>query len=799
MNLLGSNLYDPSVAVSKATSALLAMTAVDTTNLRIALTVPAHGKVRFRLACTITGATTFPTILLGVINGATVVGRVSPIVYQGTASGATTTATAVAEFVANGLTPGALNADAAYGVEALVALTNIKYGGPNNTTGADAWGAFVFEAWDPQPNPTNFGLTSIDASGRVDVGKVTGTAQTARDLGFALPAVASGLAGGLPVLDNGLGVNANVIHASTAQAGGAATITLAAITASTVDSFYNGTVIGITAGTGGGQARVITGYVGATKVATVGRNWVTNPDATSVYKVYALDKPRVDSNLAVIVQTGTGTGQLDFTSGVIKANLAQILGTALTETAGLLAGGFKQFFNIATPTGTVNSLPNAVPGAAGGLLVDDVWTDARAAKLDNLDATISGRMATYTQPAGFLAATFPATIASPTNITAGTITTATNLTTNNDKTGYGLSAAAVQAVWDALTSALTTAGSIGKRIADFLTGDSYVRLGAPAGASHAADIASVKTSVGAVTGAVGSVTGNVGGNVVGSVASVTADVGITQGGADKVWLTTTRALTDKIAFVLSSAGVQAIWDAATSALTSIGSIGKLLVTDIDATISSRGTSTYAGGDTSGTTTLLSRLSSGRATGLDNLDATVSSRSTYAGGAVASVTADVGITQAGADKVWGTTVRSLSTFGTLVADTTTAVWAAATRTLTVVADSAGITTLLTRLPSALTITTGKVDVNDKTGFALTAAYDLAKTALQTGGSVIATNMRGTDSALLAVDYTAPPGTETNAELITMEKALRTAAMSDPKSAPALFALRQRMIAKGIPIT
>jgi hypothetical protein len=44
---------------------------------------------------------------------------------------------------------------------------------------------------------------------------------------------------------------------------------------------------------------------------------------------------------------------------------------------------------------------------------------------------------------------------------------------------------------------------------------------------------------------------------------------------------------------------------------------------IDAAISTR--STYAGADTSGTTTLLSRLTSGRAGNLDNLDATVSSR------------------------------------------------------------------------------------------------------------------------------------------------------------------------------
>ncbi len=75
------------------------------------------------------------------------------------------------------------------------------------------------------------------------------------------------------------------------------------------------------------------------------------------------------------------------------------------------------------------------------------------------------------------------------------------------KTGYALSAAGVQAIWDALTSALTTVGSIGKKLADWVvgtidtytgntkqTGDAYARLGAPAGASVSADIAAIPTS-----------------------------------------------------------------------------------------------------------------------------------------------------------------------------------------------------------------------------------------------------------------------------------------------------------------
>lgn len=87
-------------------------------------------------------------------------------------------------------------------------------------------------------------------------------------------------------------------------------------------------------------------------------------------------------------------------------------------------------------------------------------------------------------------------------------------------------------------------------------------------------IASVTGAVGSVTGAVGSVTGNVGGNVVGSTASVTAGVTVTTNN-------------DKTGYGLSAAAVTAIWDALTAALTTVGSIGKLLVDNINATISSR--------------------------------------------------------------------------------------------------------------------------------------------------------------------------------------------------------------------
>lgn len=184
MNLLAAKLYDPAVSVNKVTTAALAMTALDTVNLRLPVTVPAHGMVRFRLVAVLHGAATYPSILLGVMVGAAVKGRVAPVQSLGNTAVATALVNVEAEFTVTGLAPGATNFDAAYGVETLVAATGLKYGGGDNATANDAFGGFVFEAWDPQP--LGAASLSVDANGRVDVGKVLGTAQTAGDLKASL-------------------------------------------------------------------------------------------------------------------------------------------------------------------------------------------------------------------------------------------------------------------------------------------------------------------------------------------------------------------------------------------------------------------------------------------------------------------------------------------------------------------------------------------------------------------------------------------------------------------------------------
>lgn len=108
--------------------------------------------------------------------------------------------------------------------------------------------------------------------------------------------------------------------AGVAQSGGASTITLAA-GASAIDNdpTYVGHVISINSGTGAGQQRVISSYVGATKVATVSSAWTTTPNSTSNYSIRASNErvgftvsasPTLHLNSTQVVatrQTGWGT------------------------------------------------------------------------------------------------------------------------------------------------------------------------------------------------------------------------------------------------------------------------------------------------------------------------------------------------------------------------------------------------------------------------------------------------------------------------------------------------------------
>ncbi len=128
----------------------------------------------------------------------------------------------------------------------------------------------------------------------------------------------------------------------TAQAGAASTITLDA-SASASNDYYNYQLVLLVSGTGAGQARFITAYVGATKVATMNRNWVTNPDSTSVFVIFPFDQvPGASAPTAAQVADavwdelrGDHTTSGTFGQGVVTNSLApdSITATAIAADA----------------------------------------------------------------------------------------------------------------------------------------------------------------------------------------------------------------------------------------------------------------------------------------------------------------------------------------------------------------------------------------------------------------------------------------------------------------------------------
>jgi hypothetical protein len=121
------------------------------------------------------------------------------------------------------------------------------------------------------------------------------------------------------------------------------------------------------------------------------------------------------------------------------------------------------------------------------------------------------------------------------------------------------------------------------------------------------------------------------------------------------------------------------------------------------------------------------------------------------------------------QVLASTLTTTGTVGKLVADNINAT--ISSRSTYAGADTAGTTTLLSRIASVLTITSGKVDINDKTGFGLTSAYDAAKNAMPAGPvTLTAAQVTAVADELLKRDWVQVSG-EAGASLLNAIRSLR----------------------------
>lgn len=276
-----------------------------------------------------------------------------------------------------------------------------------------------------------------------------------------------------------------------------------------------------------------------------------------------------DIGASVLLSSGTGTGQVSLASGVVSANAVQISGdstaadnleAALDGTGGVTISG--------SLSGSVGSVTGAVGSVTG-----------------NVGGNVSGSVGSVTGNVGGNVVGSVGSVTGAINTAAGTITTLDGLDTAQDTqhsttqsaiSGLSIPSAAsiADAVLDEALSGHTTAGTLGKAVADIeadatailedtgttlpaslATIDSNVdailvdtgttlpaTLGTPAGADLATDIANVKTDTAAILTDTGT-------TLPATLATIDAvadqiNSGIIYGAAATGTLSTTQASTD---------------------------------------------------------------------------------------------------------------------------------------------------------------------------------------------------------------------------------------------------------------
>jgi hypothetical protein len=246
--------------------------------------------------------------------------------------------------------------------------------------------------------------------------------------------------------------SAQIIRSGTAQAGGATTITLDA-GASATSSIYVGEWIVLTGGTGVRQTRLITAYNGGTKQATVATAWTTNPAADTTFAIVP--------SARVIGVTGSVTGSVASVTGAV-GSVTGAVGSVTGNVGGNVVG------SVASVTGAVGS----VTGNVGGNVVGSVAsvTGAVGSVTGNVGGNVVGSVGSVT-----------AQVAADVTAISGDTTAADNLELDYDGTG--------------LVRANSTIGTVTTLTGHTAqTGDSFARIGAPAGASVSADIAALPDS-----------------------------------------------------------------------------------------------------------------------------------------------------------------------------------------------------------------------------------------------------------------------------------------------------------------
>lgn len=221
-----------------------------------------------------------------------------------------------------------------------------------------------------------------------------------------------------------------------------------------------------------------------------------DPYDTVRFGLTALPNTAVTTNGSLIT-AGTGTAQLSTTSGVALANTTQWNSVAVT---GMPMPTYTQptgFLTATFPT-TVASTTNITAGT-----ITSVTNSVTANTTQWGGVAVTGMpMPTYTQPTGFLAATFPTTVASTTNITSATgVTLATGsiASTTFADSALVIGSAAGTGVKAYMGANSITAGVVADGAIDAATfADSALVIGAAAGVGTKAYLGANSVTAGVI-------------------------------------------------------------------------------------------------------------------------------------------------------------------------------------------------------------------------------------------------------------------------------------------------------------
>lgn len=322
----------------------------------------------------------------------------------------------------------------------------------------------------------------VDAAGLVDANTVklgptgAGTAQTAKDVGLAVPAAAAGASGGLLISGANAGtttLGALTITGATTHTGNVVLsdgLTISApstLNRAGLDIIGNGTgaAIKLAAGaTGKGIAITTTAGDGLSILPTGGHGIVATANGTNMHgAVITGGTAGVSDGMKLVA----GTGGVDLRAnqtGNLTGNVSGSVGS-VTGAVGSVTGAVG---SVTGAVGSVTANVNAVltNGAHGGAAAT-LQLGGAGGLTGNITGNLTGSVGSVTGAVGSVTGSVGSVTGAVGSVTGnvggnvagsvGSVTAAVTVGTNNDKTGYTLSAAGVTAIWAEVMTGTTTA------------------------------------------------------------------------------------------------------------------------------------------------------------------------------------------------------------------------------------------------------------------------------------------------------------------------------------------------------